>query len=131
MFFAHRRLDRVERAIGIGKAFDRSHLTAIGLDGQHQAAPHGLAIDNHRAGAADAVFAAQMHAGIARVIAQEIAERFAGLDRGAFGSAIDRHFDAEGGLGLAHAAFLMLSASPRVRAKMRRPTVRRYSALAW
>src|SRR5207248_1790354 len=58
---------------------------AVALRRQHQAAAHDHAIDPHRAGAADAVLAADMAAGKDEVVAQEIDQGFArihGLDHG-------------------------------------------------
>ena len=46
-------------------------VAAIGLHREHQAASHRDAIDHHVAGAADAVFAADMRAGPAQRIADE------------------------------------------------------------
>ena len=46
-------LQRVQ-AVAVGRqALDGEDLAALGLRGQHQAGPHGQAIDEHRAGAAD------------------------------------------------------------------------------
>jgi len=59
---------------GAGEAFHGGDLRAIRLHGQHEAAAHGLALDDHRAGAADAMFASDMYAGVARIAAQEIGE---------------------------------------------------------
>jgi len=51
-------LHRVQRAVRRGKAFTVLTIGTIGLHGEHERSWHGLAIDDHRAGAADTVFAA-------------------------------------------------------------------------
>ena len=61
-----------------------SHCTA-----SIEAAAHHRAVDPHRAGAADALFAADMAAGQAEVVAQEIDQRLAGLDALAHVLAVD------------------------------------------
>ena len=45
------------------EAFDGLHAAAVGLHGKHQARAHTVAVDQHGAGAADAVLAADMRAG--------------------------------------------------------------------
>ena len=54
-------------------------LGAVGLDGEHQAGPGGLAIDEDGAGAADAVLAPDMGAGEAEVLTEKIHEELARL----------------------------------------------------
>ena len=48
---------------------------AIGLHGERQAGAHAVAVDQDRAGAADAVLAADVGAGQAKFAAQEIGEQ--------------------------------------------------------
>ena len=50
------------------------------LHREHQAGARAAAVDQHRAGAAHAVLAAEMRAGEAELVAQEIGERQPGLD---------------------------------------------------
>ena len=60
-------------------------LAPVGLHGERQAGARGDAVDLDRAGAADAVLAADMRAGRAQLMAQEIGQQHArlglGLDR--------------------------------------------------
>ena len=58
-----RLLQRAERAVGRGEPFDGLHLVPVGLHGEHDAGPRRLAVEEHRAGAADAVLAPDMRAG--------------------------------------------------------------------
>ena len=59
------RLDRVEPA-GAGEALDGVDREPVGLHREHQAGAHGLAVELHGAGAADALLAADVRAGQAR-----------------------------------------------------------------
>ncbi len=61
--FAERRLNRVQRAVSIREPFHSGQLLAIGLDRKHQTRSHSLAIQQHRARAADAMLAAYMRTG--------------------------------------------------------------------
>ena len=79
------------------------------LHGEHQAGAHAVAVDQHRAGAAHAVLAADMRAGEPERVAQEIGEQQARLDRSLVGRAVDRHLDRAR---LAH-ALASVRASPR------------------
>ena len=45
------------------------------LDGKHQAGAHRAAVNNHRAGAADAMLAADMRAGEQEVVPQKVAQQ--------------------------------------------------------
>ena len=56
----------------------------VGLDGEHQARADGLAVELHRARAADAVLAADLRAGQA-LVADEVREQRARLDLGLVG----------------------------------------------
>src|SRR5258705_4248280 len=64
----------VEGLAGARHAFDRLDPAAIALDGQHETAPHDRAVHAHRAGAADAVLAADVGAGQLEPIAEKINE---------------------------------------------------------
>ena len=77
----------------IGQAFDGLDLGAVALHRQHQAAAHDLAVDAHGAGAADAVFAADMAAGEAEIVAHEVDQRLARLDTLSDALAIDGEAD--------------------------------------
>ncbi len=65
------------------EALDGLDLEAVGLDGEEQAAAHGDAVEPHGACAADAVLAADVRAGEAERVAQEVAQQEARLDLGA------------------------------------------------
>src|SRR5436190_394596 len=80
------RVGAVERGMQIGylalvgHALDGLDTCAVALHREHEAAAHDGAIDSYRAGAADAVLAADMAAGEAQVLAQEIDERLASIE---------------------------------------------------
>src|SRR5690625_4136360 len=63
-----------ERAVPAGEALDGGDLVVLGTDGEHQAGPHGLAVDEDRARPAHAVFAAHVGTGQSDVVAQRVAE---------------------------------------------------------
>src|SRR5207237_6015601 len=80
-----RLLQRME-LLPLRESLDGAHLGALGLHREHQAGAHRLAVDQHGAGAAHAVLAAQVRAGEPAVLAQrvgEVAPRL-GLDREGF-----------------------------------------------
>src|SRR5262245_19502813 len=52
-----RGLKRIERSVRRGETFDRVNLVAVRLDGEHDAGPRRLAVEENRARAADAVLA--------------------------------------------------------------------------
>src|SRR5690606_40167855 len=62
-------------AIGRADPLDGGHLVAVRLHGEHQAGPHGRAVEEHRARAADAVLAPQMGPGELAPLAEEVGER--------------------------------------------------------
>ena len=66
--------------VAVGEALDGADLLAVGLHGEHQAGAHRLAVDDHRAGAADAVLAADMGAGLAAILADGVGQRAPRLD---------------------------------------------------
>ena len=72
---AERLLQRMQR-VGIGRdAFDGHDLVAVGLHREHQAGARRIAVEQDGAGAAHAVLAAEMRAGEAQPMAQEIGQR--------------------------------------------------------
>ena len=95
-----RLLQRVQ-LVAVRQALDGADLASLGLHREHQARAHRFAVDQHRAGAADAVLAADMGPGLAAIVAD-------GIDQGA--PRIDAHavtasVDGEGDLAfLDHAA---------------------------
>ena len=76
----HRRLHVAELAVRPGQALDGDDVGAVGLDGEHQARPDRLAVDEDGARAAHAVLAAEVGAGQPEVLAQGVGERLARLD---------------------------------------------------
>ncbi len=62
---------------------------------EREAAARRAAIDQHRAGAADAVLAAEMRAGQFQLLAQEVGEMLARLDAPLERPAIQRRFDGD------------------------------------
>src|SRR5687768_624924 len=62
------------KLLGVRKSLDGVDPAAVCLHGEHQAAAHDLAVHAHRAGAADAVLAAEVRAGQPELLAQEIDE---------------------------------------------------------
>ena len=92
---AERGLQRVERAVGGGEQFHGAHVAAFGLHGERQAGALRHAVDQHGAGAAHAVLAADMGAGGAERMAQEVGEQHARLGFGGELSAIERQRDAQ------------------------------------
>ena len=77
-----RRLHRMQLAIGRGEPFDRGYLRAVRLRGEYRARLDRVAIDQHRAGAALTGVAADVRAGQAEVIADEIDQQRARIDVG-------------------------------------------------
>ena len=78
--FAERILEHAEFARRRREAFDGRDLVAVGLHREHQAGPHRLAIEQHRAGAADAVLAAGMGADQEQILAHGVEQRLARFD---------------------------------------------------
>src|SRR6266545_284667 len=68
-------LERMQRLAGRRDSLDRADLVAVGLDRQHEAGADRLAVDEHCAGAAHAVLAADVGAGEIQVLTQEVRER--------------------------------------------------------
>ena len=83
-----RLLERVERR-AVGHALDRLDLGAVGLDGEHRARLGALAVDVDGARAAVAGVAADVRAGEAEVVAQEVDEQEPRLDVGLVRLAVD------------------------------------------
>src|SRR5262245_1714992 len=79
-------------ALVLRQAFDGHDLAALGLHGQYQAAAHGLAVEEQRAGSANPMLAADMRARKPQVMAKAIRERQARLDRNLDFASV--HFEA-------------------------------------
>src|SRR5215472_14753660 len=92
---APKRILQVGNNTGIGQTLDRLHVGAIALHRKEKAAAHHGVVDKHRAGAADALFAADMRPGQSKVVAQEIHQRLAGFDAFANVFAVDAQLDVE------------------------------------
>ena len=75
MALEERLLHRAERAVLLGEPLDGGDLTVLGRDREHQAGAHRPPVDQHRAGTADAVLAADVGAGEAEVVAQRVGEQ--------------------------------------------------------
>ena len=87
VMLVERLLQRVQLPMR-AEALDRLDAAAVGLHREHQAGAHAVAVDQHRAGAAHAVLAADMGAGQPERVAQEIGEQQARLDRASAGGAV-------------------------------------------
>jgi len=89
-------LDGVQHAFAAaGEALDRHHLVAVGLGREDRAGLHRYAVQGHRASAALRRVAADVSAGEAQVIAEEVDQEGTGRDgRGARG-AVDRQLDGD------------------------------------
>ncbi len=72
-------LQRVQDFIGLrapgGKAFDGLHLATVRLDREQEARPDRLAVHEHRAGTAGAVLAAEVGAGQAEFLTEQVGEQ--------------------------------------------------------
>ena len=73
-------LERVQRAVGAGEALDGPDRAAVCLDGEHEAGPHRLVVEQDGAAAAHAVLAADVRPGQAEVVPEEVGEQPARLD---------------------------------------------------
>src|SRR5208282_400519 len=85
-------LQRIE-LVAVRQAFDRADLLAVRLDCEHQARTQRLAVDEHRAGAADAVLAADMRARLTAIFADRVSQSAARLDLNGMSLLIDRQSD--------------------------------------
>src|SRR3989441_12778281 len=122
-------LQHAHRAVGPRQAFDGGHAVPVRLHCIHKAGPDRLAVEHHRARAADAVLAADVSAGKAQLLPQPVDEREARRDTRLPALAV--HLDRDGVQGIAHR-----TASARSRAsRSARPAStsarwRRYSFVA-
>ena len=92
---------------GCARPFDGGDAVAVRLHGVHQARAHRRAVEHHRAGAADAVLAADMRAGEIQVLAQPVDQRGARGDMAGAFHAVD--VDGDGIERLAHRTVLAAS----------------------
>ena len=84
------------------QALDGLDRVAVGLRGEHQAGANGNAVEDHRAGAADAVLAADMGPRQQEIVPQEVAQQQSRLHAAAVWRAVHRDADIVGVSG--HAA---------------------------
>src|SRR6266700_743856 len=71
-------LQRMQRVAG-GETLHGANLAALRLHREHQAGAHRVIVEDHRAGSADAVLAADMGAGLPAILADRIDQRLARL----------------------------------------------------
>ncbi len=86
-------LHRPHAAVGRPAALDGRDGCAVEGDREHQAGPHRVAVDEDRAGAADAVLAADVRAGEPQVVPQRVGEQPAGRQREVVRRAVDAERD--------------------------------------
>src|SRR6185312_709019 len=98
--------------VAVRQTLDRADRLAFGLHCEHQTRAHRRAVDKHRARAADAVFAADMRAGLPAVLADRVGERAPRLDGDVTRAAVDRERDLDF---VAHARFSALRNKARTR----------------
>ena len=87
-----------------GQAFDAGDAPALGLQRQHRAALHRLAVEQHGAGAALAGVAADMGAGQAELLAQHFDQQALGVDLQLHGLAVDFEVQVAHGWGVLSSA---------------------------
>src|SRR5262249_49543184 len=115
-------LQRVQLAV-LAEAFDGRDVAALHLHGQLEARLDDFAVDQHRAGAADAGLAAALGAGEVQVVAQEIGQQPACRHFDALRLAVHGAVDAV----LAHFGAPSFSSRPNSSATVRRATTRTMS----
>ena len=119
-------LQRRQRAVGVGDAFDGGDVAALGLHREHGAGLHRHAVDIDGAGAAMGGLAADMGAGEREVLADEMHQERARLDEAFDLGAVDLH----GHMSFCHLPlpyFARLAARCSARVTMMPPTCLRYS----
>src|SRR5919198_3417841 len=95
MRLPERLLDRVQAIGSRRQAFHRADRGPVRLRSQHQAGPRRLAVDQDRAGATYAVLTADVRAGQAQLVTQEVAEQQARLDAATVLLSIDTDHDRD------------------------------------
>lgn len=86
-----RLLNGVQRRARRRQALDCRHLVAFGLHSEHQARPHGLAIQQNRAAPAHPVLATDMRPGETEVVAQVVGKQAPRIRWGRVRDPIDVH----------------------------------------
>ena len=74
-------LKRMQLTICLSKTFHGRDRLSVRLAGKHQARANRYPLNQHRAGTANTVLAADVRAGQAKIVTQEIGEVAARLDR--------------------------------------------------
>src|SRR5216683_309189 len=95
---------------GLRQPLDGADLGALRLHRQHDAGPRGLAVEQDRAGAADAVLAARVGPGKAEILAEEVDQQLARLGAPSVHLAVDRQADVDE---IGHQRILPLPAAAR------------------
>jgi hypothetical protein len=85
-------LERIQAAV-VGETFHGAHFRAIALYREHEAGAGARAADKDRACTADTVLAADVRAGKAEIVTQEIGEGDARLGFTLVGDAVDGYGD--------------------------------------
>ena len=86
---------RMTVGAAVGEPFDRANLASLRLHREHQAGAHRLIVEDHRAGAADAMLATDMRAGLPAFVADGIDQRLARLDADGVIAPVDGQRDVE------------------------------------
>src|SRR6202051_3384769 len=131
VMLVERLLQRVQGAVVNSDALDRQDLVPVGLHREHQARSRRIAVEENGAGAAHAVLAAEMGAGQAELMAQEIRQRHPHRHGGFMALAVDGDGNASR---LAHGLLPLPMRSCALTSARRDSTVakcRRYDAGAW
>src|SRR3954471_3897438 len=98
---AAKRLLQHAEPVGRGREpFDRLEIATIDLRREREAGPGQHAVDDDGAGAAEAVLAADMRTGCAKLVAQEIGEQHARLRLALDGLAVECETDGMADIGL-------------------------------
>ena len=87
----HGLLHVVERPVGVGHALDRGDLGPVHLGREQQARAHRCAVDQHRAGSARPVLAADVGPGEVQVLPQHVREQLPRLARDRSVASVDGH----------------------------------------
>src|SRR5258707_1392236 len=91
-------LHRMQRPVRFSEPLDRDDIGTVELPGKDRAGFHRLAVDVHHAGAALRGIAADMGAGQAQVLAQELHQKGARVEVAGDGLAVHRHRDGGHGV---------------------------------
>ena len=99
---------QIRQLLAVGEPFHGAYLGAVSLNAEDQAGADRGVVQDHRAGTADAVLAAQVRAGVAQVVAEHVGERPARLDDQVVVAAVDPQPD---GVHISHATSCRLRAA--------------------